>query len=497
MADISDNSSLQLDEISILGNILMDTTGDCMLTVSQHLVPDDFCDGRNKAVFSSCIAAQQKGRSVDLSSVTEELKNSKLYESIGGEDYIQTILEKTVRIAPVETYITTVKEKSLLNRFLNKLSNIMDDAKNKPITDISDFIGKSADDILEISQQRNVAKAKSLDQVSDDVVKKLVKQTEEFQKNGIKANGVTGISTGYQTMDFYTKGWHKGDMIVIGARPSVGKTAFALNLLYNVSKKKKPVIFFSLEMSAESIALRLLTLASGLSTDEINSMEFRQGSTKQHLLVDTHGDSELAAKVKKLQRGLDELVSLPFYIDDNPGSKMMDISTKCKKLQNQIREIKKQDVALIAIDYLGLITGPSGNDNRQQVVADISRQIKQMARQLEVPVIALTQLSRDSEKRDNHTPQISDIRDSGAIEQDADMIFMLYRPDYYTKQQGMGKDSSDEDSLPEDPSENTSESKVSVILIKNRNGSTGTINYIFDKEHCNFMVLQEDQTEGF
>ncbi len=488
---------LQLDEITLLGNIFVDDTGEKMLTTTQHLTPDDFSDIRNKEIFKACISAQTKGRVVDLSSVSEELKNSKIFDSIGGEDYLNLIIEKSTSFAPIENYISSIREKALLNRFLNKLSNILQDAKNKPINDISEFIGKSADDIIEISQQRNVAEAKSLSQVSDSLINKLVKQTLDFKESGIPANGVTGVSTGYGKLDELTKGWHKGDMIVIGARPSVGKTAYALNLLYNVAKKKKPVVFFSLEMSAEAIAMRLLNQASGLSSDEINSLSYLEGSTKDRILVDCEGDTGKVAILEKLRRGFMELSSLPFYIDDNPGSKMMDISTKCKKLQNQIREIKKQDIALIAIDYLGLITSPGkGGDNRQQEVADISRQIKQMARQLSIPVIALTQLSRDSEKRTDHTPQISDIRDSGAIEQDADMIIMLYRPDYYTKQQGMKTGNKEEGgSSNENDLENSPISKVSIKLIKNRNGACGDVDFIFDKEHCAFNVVSNDQAE--
>ncbi len=501
MMEENDSLSLQLDEVNLLGNIFLDSKGEAMLTTSQHLTPDDFSDVRNKEIFRACISVQQKGRSVDIASISEELKNAKTFDSIGGEDYLQLIIEKTIRIAPIEGYIESIQDKSTLNRFLNKLDNILSDAREKPISDVSDFIGKSADSILEIAQQRNVAEAKSIAQISDKLVEKLVKQSIDFEKNGVQPDGVTGVQTGYAELDKMTKGWHKGDMIVVGARPSVGKTAFALNLLYQVCKRNKPVVFFSLEMAAESIVMRLLSLVCEISSDQINSLKFLPGSTKNQLLVDCAHDPEKAAVAQKLQRGLLELSNLPFYIDDNSGSKMMDISTKCKKLQNQIREIKKQDIALIAIDYIGLIeTGGSRGDNRQQEVAAISRQIKQMARQLEIPVIALTQLSRDSEKRESHTPQISDIRDSGAIEQDADMILMLYRPDYYTKQQKVGgkDENKDADSTPDDTAstENDSISKVSVILIKNRNGSTGTVNYIFDKEHCSFAVAAYPE-EGF
>lgn len=490
MDDKVNQNELDLAEVSILGNILLDDTGEVILSVTQHLSVDDFSDARNREIFRSFIQIQNKGRTVDMASVVDELTNSKMLDSVGGIDYLNALIDNTVRIAPVSTYISTVKDKALLNRFLERIKDIDYEAKNKPIKDISEFIGKSADSIIEIAQQRSVAEAHSMDQITDDLMAKLVKQTEEFKKNGIQPNGVTGVSTGYAKLDKYTKGWHKGDMIVVGARPSVGKTAFALNLLYQVAKKGKPVVFFSLEMSAEQIALRLLNLVASLDSNQINSLEYLPNSTKKQVLVNTNGDREKIAIVQKLQRGLDELASLPIYVDDNPGSKMMDISTKCKKLQNQIREIKKKDIGLIAIDYIGLISSgsKSNSDNRQNEVAEISKSIKQMARTLDIPVIALTQLSRDSEKRTNHTPQISDIRESGAIEQDADMILMLYREDYYTKQQQIGENKDNEESKEED----NDNSKVNVMLIKNRNGQCGTVRFIFAKNYCSFNVAQDE-----
>lgn len=498
--DEQNNKELKLDEASILGNIFLDEKGEVMLLCTQHLMPEDFLDARNKEIFSCCLQAQQKGRKVDISSVTEELQNNKTYNLVGGLTYLQSVIDATVKIGPVEDYIATVKERSLLNRFLEKLDKILKNAKEQKISDVSEFIGKAADDILEISQQRRVAEAKGMDTITESLVAQLVKQTEDFKANGIQPNGVTGIPTGFEEVDKLTKGWHKGDMIVIGARPSVGKTAFALNLLYQVAKKGKPVVFFSLEMNAESIALRLLNLVSGLSSNAINSLEYVKGSTKDKLLINTAGDPEKSACATKLQKGMNELSKLPFYVDDTSGSKMLDISTKCQKLQNQIREIKKMDIGLIAIDYIGLITSPSkGNDNRQNEVAAISRQIKQMARDLQVPVIALTQLSRDSEKRDNHNPQMSDIRESGSIEQDADMVLMLYREDYYTKQQNInnGKDKNEQQSQPVEEDKNSPISQVKVNLIKNRNGSTGLIDFIFDKEHCMFSAVSDRGEEEF
>ncbi|MFA6624991.1 MAG: DnaB-like helicase C-terminal domain-containing protein, partial [Bacilli bacterium] len=253
-------------------------------------------------------------------------------------------------------------------------------------------------------------------------------------------------------------------------------------LLYKVAKRGTPVLFFSLEMSSLSIAMRLLEMTSGLSSDEINSFDFLEKSTKEHILVNTKSASE-AAEGAKLQRGMDELAALPFYINEKPGSRMMDISVNCQKIKNSIPKL-----GLIAIDYLGLITSQArkgGQDSRQQEVADISRQIKQLARTLEVPIIALSQLSRDTEKRQDHAPQLSDLRDSGAIEQDADMIFMLYREDYYSK----GNEKEDEASAVTES--NNPISQVRISLLKNRNGAIGYIDFIFDKEHCTFNVATQ------
>ena len=481
---MSEELALDLNEITIIGNVLMDESGEIGLTALQHVSPEDFTDARNREIFRACSELYSKGTTPDLATVTAYLTNNKTLEGIGGLEYLDLILEKTVRIAPVENYINSVKEKAVLNRFLGKMQAVLDDAKTKPIKDVNEFIGKASDDIIAIAQSRDVQDAKSMSRVGDDLVAKLVKQTKDFKEQGIKANGVTGTNTGYEKLDFLTKGWHKGDMIVIGARPSVGKTAFALNLLYQVARKGKPVLFFSLEMGAVQIAMRLLSLTSNLSTDEINSMEYRPGSTKDKLLVETHADPDLQARAKNLQRGLDELVNLPFYIDDSAITRMTDITTKCKKLQNSIKEIQHKPLGLIAIDYIGLITSPttSKNDNRQTEVAAISRQIKQMARTLDVPVIALSQLSRDSVK-EKRKPQMSDIRESGSIEQDADMIMMLHRPDY-------ADNSTQKDNETNEAPENNPISPLEVYLMKNRNGETGVVNFIFDKPHCHFSSAE-------
>ena len=487
--DESEKSAENIDEISIIYDILSDETGNTFLDVSPQLNPDDFIDIRNRLIYQTMLSMNEKGISPTVSTLTTELQNLKLLDKVGGLDYLSHILESAYVSAPVQNLISSILDKSLLNKFLNQITVIENDAKTKPINDIDEFIGNSETSILKITQKRRISDARRMDDISEEVVSRLVKQTDDFIKEGKKANGVTGCPTGYEPLDYLTKGWHKGDMIIVGARPSVGKTSFGLNLLYQVAKRGTPVIFFSLEMSAVSIGMRLLEMTSGLSHDEINSMSFQHGSKRERILVNT-SSSEEAARVNNLQRGLNELGALPFYIDDSSGSKMIDISAKCKKLKNSIK-----NVGLIAIDYLGLITSPSKSsaNNRQQEVADISRQIKQLARTLDVPIVALSQLSRQSENRPDHTPQLSDLRDSGAIEQDADMIFMLYRADYYKKQ---GEEEG-QAPAPEQGDDNPI-STVNVIMKKNRNGPVGEIQFAFDRVHCSFNVIdkQHGDDEG-
>ena len=479
-------SNLDLNEISILADILADETGNDYLTIAPQLEDDDFLDERNRLIYHTFGELAKRNISPNAATVIEEMRNNKTYERAGGDDYFLSIPKSAVPVS-VQLAVNILRDRSLLNKFLRCLRDIETDAQTKPIADIPDFIGKSEATILEITQKRRVAEILKMSEVGESLVNRLVHQTREFQLHGKKPNGVTGLETGYENLDRLTKGWKKGEITIIGARPSVGKTAFALNLLYQVAKKGTPVIFFSLEMKAEDIAMRLLSLTSRLSTEEINSLEFQPGSRAEHIIV-TSNTNEDASRANRLQRGLQELTQLPFYIDDTPGSKIQDLVSKCKKEKNLI-----PNVGLIAIDYLGLITGEKA-DSRQSEVASISRQLKALARQLDVPLIVLSQLSRDSEKRENHKPMISDLRDSGAIEQDADIVMMLYRKDYYALGGQVKGSSKNDDETPRIDAMNPI-SSVDVTLIKNRNGQTGDMRFIFDKEHCSFNSVADDVEE--
>ncbi|MFA6829574.1 MAG: replicative DNA helicase [Bacilli bacterium] len=477
------SSTAKLNEDSILADILHDTSGNDLLTITTSLTVDDFSDSKNKIIYKTILDMDKKGVKATPTTLTTELENLKVLDQSGGYAYIAYLMNSFTSMAPVSNYINNVRDQSLLGNFISTLSTIVTDAQTKSIDDISSFVEKAEQDILAVTKTRRVADVIGMNQVADSIVNKLVAQSEDFRLNGRRLNGVTGVETGYAYLDQLTKGWKKQEMIIIGARPSVGKTAFAINLLYNIAKKGTPVVFFSLEMNAVSIGLRLLEKTAGLSDTEINNMEYLKGSSKDQILINAKNDLD-KANATKLVRGMQEINKLPFYIDDTPNGQMSSIAAKCKKLKNLI-----PNLGLVAIDYLGLITSPSkaNSSSRQQEVSDISRQIKELARTLDLPIIALSQLSRDTEKRDDHKPQLSDIRDSGAIEQDADMILMLYRKDYYSHQ------GTDDEKLKVD--NNNPISQVDVALLKNRNGRIGDLQFSFDKEHCSFNIIDPDSQE--
>lgn len=490
MAEDAELNVINLNEASILASVLSDSTGDVLLTVTTALTVDDFTDPRHKTIYQALLDMNQKGVMPSIATLSSELSNTKQLDNAGGYSYLSYLTNEFTSLAPISNYISNVKDQGLLKKFVTTLKRIADDASFESISDISEFIGKAEADILTVTKERRVADVVKMDDVSTQIVEQLVKQTDEFKRLGRKMNGVTGIETGYEKLDFLTKGWHKGDMIVIGARPSVGKTAFAINLLYNVARAGIPVVFFSLEMSAVAIGMRLLENMSGLSDKQINSLEYLKNSNADQILINVKDDMENAT-ASRLTRGMDELKKLPFYIDDTPNGRMMDITAKVKKLKNSI-----PDLGLVAIDYLGLITSPSkaNSSSRQQEVADISRQIKQLARTVEIPIIALSQLNRETEnvKKNNgtHKPQLSNLRDSGSIEQDADMIMMLYRPDYYNT-------TDENDAVKSQEQENNSPiSQVSLLLQKNRNGSIGEVKFSFDKEHCSFTPIDDSAPEA-
>ncbi len=475
---------IQYNETTVLANIILDQTGDIFLDCSSKLEPADFSDERNELIFDTMLSLSRKNTKIDFATLTSELNNLKRLEIVGGSDYINEILRVSSKVGNVEPYIKNIQENSLLNRFKTKMKELCEQAETKPISDISLFLQQSEREIVEITQARSAGKVDRMDKVNDRLIDKLVDQTESYRRKGRRdPNGVTGLNTGYEDLDYYTKGWHPGEMIIVGARPSVGKTAFALNLAYNVARQGTPVLFLSLEMSAESIALRLLELASGLSSEEINRFDYMPQSDHERLILNKAESNDDYARQLDLRSGLDILNKLPLYIDDSSESSVFNIITKCRQLKNSNPEL-----GLIVIDYLGLIQASKASSNSlNQAVSEISRELKKMARELEIPVIVLSQLNRNSasdRKGDNHDPLMSELRDSGAIEQDADMVLLISRNDY------AGNIQNPEEEEHRDPN---APSRTFVNLAKNRNGATGKLTFSFDKVHCKFVAEERNR----
>mgnify|MGYP000860846442 FL=1 len=473
-------------ETAVIASALLDE--DAFYDVVSRLGPNDFQDPRNKVIFQVMLDLHTQKIRPDLVTLTSALKTRDLINDAGGEDYVKSLADDLPPIAEVDNYIQTVKNNAVLKTFKETLHSIETESL-KSIPDIPSFVTDSLRKIADVAAQSNIGGFKNSSQVLEALLGRLEEESQERIKTG-KKSYLSGLATGFPTLDKYTNGFQKGDLIIVAARPSVGKTALAINFAKNVAKNRIPVAFFSLEMSAEQIMGRLLANESDLSKDEIQSLDFKtslgENGKKIIELADSEKDNpEAIARIKALKTAVENLSQLPLYIDDSPDSRVFSIEAEVKKLLNG-----RPDLGLVIIDYLGLIQSAgsrvSSQENRQQVVSDISRALKGMARNLRIPVIALSQLSRESDKRTDHTPVLSDLRDSGAIEQDADQVMLIYRPDAYSDNDSKDANGGDDKGLENDVS------NVKLILAKNRNGRTGEINLVFEKPKSRFTEQAMD-----
>ena len=441
-------------EKSVLGAMI--SSRDALIEASSGLVVEDFFDLKNQIVFGAILRVQDKREPVDVQTVTNELINSKEFEKIGGIEYLLEITESNIAPSNYKHYIDIVKDQAVLRNYILQLKETINQYDKEEINDVSTFIGLTAERILRKAESRKISSFETAESVANRVKADLntIKITDE--------DGVTGLTTGYKRLNELTHGWQKSDMIILAARPSVGKTAFALNLCLNATlKTKKSVGIFSLEMPAEMLMMRLV---ANRSTVELGKIQTGKISQRDYVAID---------------KALSEIASTKLYIDDSPNIKLMDILSKARKLK-----MEHPDLALIMIDYIGLITtGNKKVESRQVEVSEISRQLKALARELEIPILVLCQLSRNVEqaKTGGRKPVISDLRESGSIEQDADVIMLLSRPDY------QNKDSSNMKALTKDINEpvinenGETISQVTVTVGKNRNGPIGDVKLIFTK----------------
>lgn len=473
-----DSNETYIEEKSLLGACI--SSKEMYYKISSRIDAEDFQLASHKIIFDNIQEMRNNGDLVNATIFRDSLNKKKLLERVGGDMSLMEIFSYEPLPDEVDCYINTVKDKSLSVRFFALLNQIESDFKNKAVPDISEFIGDAERKIIDIASRRRVSDFKTTSEVVKSLKLKIDDDFKMRQRLNITQPYMTGYPTGFESVDRMTGGFHPGDLMILAARPGVGKSALALNLGQKMAEGGRPVAVFSLEMSAEQNILRILSMESGLSTTEIQAMNF-----------DELGGTD---KAFKLQIAINKLNKEKIYIDDTSALKLNDIVVKTRKLK-----AAEPELGLVIIDYLGLITAPGrGNSaSRQQEVSDITRGLKTLSKDLEIPVLCLAQLSRGVEARKVHKPILSDLRDSGSIEQDADMVFFIYRADYYKDEEG-GEDDKPgryHKQMPEREPEvksygqNNAFSPTTLILSKNRSGRIGEMEFQFDKVHCRFNAV--------
>ena len=430
-------------EQAVLGAMLIKK--EAIAEVSQLLKPADFYREAHRIVYETMLELFNKNEAVDLITVTEQLRKNDLLEKAGGIAFVTSLANAVPTAANVEYHARIVEEKAQLRNLINSATEIAGMAYEAS-DDITDVMDKSEKMILEVAARQNSGSFVPIKEILMDTFSKIEKLYET-------KGGITGLPSGFKDLDKLTSGLQPSDLILVAARPSMGKTAFTLNIAQHVAvHENKSVAFFSLEMSKEQLVQRMLCSEGG-----IDSQRLRVGELEEN-------DWE------KLINAADRLSRAPIYIDETAGITVMELRSKARRLKAE------HELQLIVIDYLQLMQGRSSknSDNRQQEISEISRSLKALARELNVPVIALSQLSRSVESRQVKKPMLSDLRESGSLEQDADIVMFLYREDYYD---------------PETEHKNITD----VIIAKHRNGPVDTVQLFFHKQFTKFADLSRLQ----
>ena len=429
-------------EQSVLGAVFI--APDTIISLADELLPDDFYKPANKIVFKTMLSLLEKGEPIDATTMVSALTNQGDISKIGGMNYVVELVNSTPTSKNVEHYAKLVKEKAMLRKVITDLSESLSSAYQGDLS-ISDIISKTEKSMLDISNQNTSTGFRNVADILDTHMQivETRSQTDGF---------VTGLSTGFVGLDKITTGLHEGNLIILAARPAMGKTALALNIAKHVAvQEQKPAVIFSLEMGAEELIERMVA-----SEGMVPGYHLKTGN----LSTD---------EWKRLVQAQSNLYDTPIFVHDTAGIRISEIRSKSRKLSQEMGGL-----GIIIIDYLQLITGAKG-ENRQQIVSEISRELKILAKDLKVPVIALSQLSRAVEQRQDKRPMLADLRESGSIEQDADIVAFLYREAYYQKEQA---DSQEANNVTE------------LILEKNRHGSLGTVKLYFHKEYTKFSSVE-------
>ncbi|MFZ2125796.1 MAG: replicative DNA helicase [Candidatus Saccharimonadales bacterium] len=432
-------------EKSLLGAVLIDE--EKLADISEHVTTNDFYDKRHAMVYGAMMRLYEKHNPVDLLTLTDELKRKKELDTIGGSAFLTELTNYVPTAAHAEAYAELVSQKAVRRRLIKASGEISELGYDEETT-TQELLEKAEAELFSVSDQSLKQDLVSIESILTESFDRM----EELHRN----KGVLrGVRTGYRDLDNMTAGLQRSDLIILAARPAMGKTTLVTNLAYNIATiAKQPVLFFSLEMSKEQLVDRMLADASG-----VDAWNIRTGNLS---------DDDFS----KLSEAMGELAEAPIYIDDTPGLSVLEMRTKAR------RAMHEHQLGLIVIDYLQLMQSAhsSNQSNRVQEVSEISRGLKLIARELNVPVVALSQLSRSVESRSPQIPQLADLRESGSIEQDADIVMFIYREAYYN---------------PETERENITD----LIIAKHRNGPTGKVELYFHPERLRFMSLDRKHNE--
>jgi replicative DNA helicase len=434
-------------EQSVLGAMLIER--EAIPRAVEILPPSSFYLGKHQRVYNAVLSLFERGNPVDLITLTEELRRRGELEDIGGAYYLTELTTRVASAANVEYHARIIAEKSLLRQMIETMTELVGEAYD-PGADAFELMDRAEGDIFKISDSQLRKSASSI----TEVIKETLQQLEAIHG---REGGITGVPSGFTRLDDMTSGWQRSDLIIIAARPSMGKTALSLACARNAALHTQyptGVAFFSLEMGAQQLAQRLLT-----SEARVNAQAARTGRMND-------------ADWQKLARAAGRLSAAPIYIDDTPGLTVLELRAKCRRLKAEF------DIGLVIVDYLQLMHGTSNskNSNREQEIAHISRSLKSLAKELNVPVVALSQLSRAVETRGgDKRPQLSDLRESGSIEQDADVVIFLYRPERY--------------GITVDEHGNSTEGLGEIIIGKQRNGPIGNVQLAFVEQYARFENL--------
>lgn len=435
-------------EKAVLGSAFLSKTA--LQKICDELSPEHFYSEANAKIFETLQELNDEDKPIDITIVTNKLSEKKILSQVGNVEYLSEIIDSVPSASNVEYYINIVKEKMIGRKIIETATDIANDAYASEDS-IYDVLETAEMKMLRIGNMRKTSEFQRIQDVA-------YRAQENLEKLAEQGSEITGLATGFSEFDKLTAGLQPSQFIIIAARPAMGKTAFALNLAtYAATHSNKSVAVFNLEMSAEQLANRILQ-----SLGQIDGGKMRTGRLE-------HNDW------KRLNEAISQLSDTNLFLDDTPGITIGEIRSKCRRLANS-----DKGLGLVVIDYLQLITGPSKSaGNRQQEVSDISRNLKTMALELGIPVIALAQLSRAVEQREDKRPIMSDLRESGSIEQDADIVSFLYRDDYYNKEARRDDNAS-----------------ISEFIIgKNRSGPTTTVELLFKKDTSTFVNFQRESGE--